>query len=183
MRPAVSSARTSCDDLFSIQREWRAQYYRRLHEEHGHGKRSQPASSRHAPERSSAIPRAATSSGVEVLSLLKAVGTVDEEHNGKFKVTVGPETEVFERPQGKDIDVQMVVDLRRMLSSAGLARGRAGDGGRALARPRRQPVGQPHLAPTYCGCWRWGSCAADRAQGWRRHLFQPARARHHRRSL
>jgi dUTPase len=56
----------------------------------------------------------------QVLSLLNAVGTVDEEHNGKFKVTLGPETEVLERPRGKDIDVQMVVDLRRMLSSAGL---------------------------------------------------------------
>lgn len=56
----------------------------------------------------------------EVLSLLKAVGTVDEEHNAKFKVSVGPETEVFERPRGKDIDVQMVVDLRRMLTAAGL---------------------------------------------------------------
>ena len=55
-----------------------------------------------------------------VLALLEAVGTVDEERNGKFKVTVGPETEVFERPQGKDIDVQMVVDLRRMLTAAGL---------------------------------------------------------------
>ena len=55
----------------------------------------------------------------QVLSLLNAVGTVDEEHNGKFKVTLGPETEVLERPRGKDIDVQMVVDLRRMLSSAG----------------------------------------------------------------
>ena len=60
-----------------------------------------------------------------VLALLEAVGTVDEEHNGKFKVTLGPETEVFERPRGKDIDVQMVVDLRRMLSSAGLAAGGA----------------------------------------------------------
>jgi hypothetical protein len=56
-----------------------------------------------------------------VLGLLEAVGTVHEEHNGKFKVTLGDETEVFERPRGKDIDVQMVVDLRRMLSSAGLA--------------------------------------------------------------
>ncbi len=57
----------------------------------------------------------------EVLSLLNAVGTVDQEPNGKVKVTVGPETEVLNRPRGKDIDVQMVVDLRRMLSSAGLA--------------------------------------------------------------
>jgi hypothetical protein len=54
-----------------------------------------------------------------VLSLLEAVGTVTEEHNGKFKVSVGPETEVLTPPRGKDIDVQMVVDLRRMLSEAG----------------------------------------------------------------
>ena len=72
---------------------------------------------------------------------------MEEEHNGKFKVTLGPETEVLERPRGKDIDVQMVVDLRRMLSSAGLAGRRAGDRGRALARPWRRPVGQPHLSP------------------------------------
>jgi dUTPase len=57
----------------------------------------------------------------EVLSLLNAVGTVDQERNGKVKVTVGAETEVLDRPRGKDIDVQMVVDLRRMLRSAGFA--------------------------------------------------------------
>src|SRR6478609_4867509 len=56
----------------------------------------------------------------QVVSLLNAVGTVKEEHNGKLRVTVGPETEVFEPPRGKDIDVQTVVDLRRMLSEAGL---------------------------------------------------------------
>ena len=56
----------------------------------------------------------------QVLSLLEAVGTVHEEHNGKLKVTVGPETEVLQRPRGKDIDTEMVVDLRRMLRSAGL---------------------------------------------------------------
>jgi hypothetical protein len=73
----------------------------------------------------------------QILSLLNAVGIVDEEHNGKIKVTIGPETEVIEPPRGKDIDVQMVVDLRRMLNSAGTWGGwRAGDRGRALARPR-----------------------------------------------
>jgi hypothetical protein len=55
----------------------------------------------------------------QVLSLLEAVGTVTEEHNGKFKVAVGPETEVVERPRGKDIGKQMVVNLRRMLGNAG----------------------------------------------------------------
>ena len=55
----------------------------------------------------------------QVLSLLQAVGTATEEHNGKFKVVIGPETEIIERPAGKDIDQQMIVDLRRMLTNAG----------------------------------------------------------------
>lgn len=57
----------------------------------------------------------------DVRSLLDAVGATTEEPNGKLKVTVGDETEVFQPPQEKDIDVQMIVDLRRMLSRAGLA--------------------------------------------------------------
>jgi hypothetical protein len=58
-----------------------------------------------------------------VLSLLEAVGTTTAEHNGKLKVTVGTETEVLEPPCGKDIDPQRIVDLRRMLTNAGLAGG------------------------------------------------------------
>jgi hypothetical protein len=57
----------------------------------------------------------------QVLSLLEAVGTVTEEHNGKFKVTLGPEIETLEPPRDKDIDQQLIVDLRRMLTNAGLA--------------------------------------------------------------
>jgi hypothetical protein len=57
----------------------------------------------------------------QVVSLLEKIGTVEHEHNGKLKVTLGPETEVLSMPQGKDIDVQMVVDLRRMLTEAGFA--------------------------------------------------------------
>jgi hypothetical protein len=56
-----------------------------------------------------------------VLSLLEAVGTVTEQQNGKLKVAVGPEIEVLERPRGKDIDEQLIVDLRRMLTNAGFA--------------------------------------------------------------
>jgi hypothetical protein len=56
----------------------------------------------------------------QVLSLLEAVGSVTEEHNGKVKVTVGSETEVLVPPREKDIDKQMIVDLRRMLSKAGV---------------------------------------------------------------
>ncbi len=57
----------------------------------------------------------------EVESLLEAIGTVTQEHNGKLKVELGPETEVFHAPRGKDIDVQVAVDLRRMLKQAGFA--------------------------------------------------------------
>ena len=59
----------------------------------------------------------------QVLSLLEAVGTTTEELNGKVKVTLGSETEVLQPPGGKDIDQQMIVDLRRMLTKAGLAPG------------------------------------------------------------
>ena len=54
-----------------------------------------------------------------VLSLLEAVGTVTERHDGKVEVTIGPAREFLDPPRGKDIDAQMVADLRRMLSSAG----------------------------------------------------------------
>jgi hypothetical protein len=53
------------------------------------------------------------------MSLLEAVGTVDVRHDGKVAVKIGPEREFLEPPVGKDIDEQMVVDLRRMLSKAG----------------------------------------------------------------
>lgn len=54
-----------------------------------------------------------------VLSLLGAVATIEETHHGRFLVTLGDETETFEPPKQKDIDLQQVVDLRRMLTSAG----------------------------------------------------------------
>jgi hypothetical protein len=61
----------------------------------------------------------------QVVSLLETIGTVTQEHNGKLKVTLGPETEVLPAPHGKDVDVQLVVDLRRMLKQAGFAPGGA----------------------------------------------------------
>jgi len=69
-----------------------------------------------------------------VRSLLEAVGTIDQEHDGKLRVEVGPETEVIEVPKGKDVDRQLIVDLRRMLAQAGLEPG--GDGAVADARSR-----------------------------------------------
>ena len=59
----------------------------------------------------------------QVLSLLETVATTTEEHNGKVKVVLGGETEVLQPPRGKDIDQQMIVDLRRMLTLAGFAPG------------------------------------------------------------
>jgi hypothetical protein len=78
----------------------------------------------------------------QVLRLLETIGTVTEERNGKVKVTVGPETEVFHPPRGKDIDVQLISDLRRMLEQAGLAPG----GGPA----------SPDLGSRDHGDGRWG---------------------------
>ena len=54
-----------------------------------------------------------------VISLLEAVGTVEVRHDGKVAVKVGSEAAFFDLPVGKDIDAQMVVDLRGMLSKAG----------------------------------------------------------------
>jgi hypothetical protein len=54
-----------------------------------------------------------------VTSLLDAIGSVEVHHDGQVDVRVGSEREFFEHPAGKDIDEQMVLDLRRMLSKAG----------------------------------------------------------------
>jgi len=55
----------------------------------------------------------------EVTSLLESVGTVTVRHDGKVAIKLGPELEFLEPPVGKDVDDQMVVDLRRMLRGAG----------------------------------------------------------------
>ncbi len=56
----------------------------------------------------------------DVLSLLRSVAIVSEEHDGRYKVTLGSETETLDAPRGHDIDIQTVVDLRRMLEGAGI---------------------------------------------------------------
>jgi len=58
----------------------------------------------------------------DVLSLLESVGTVTEEHDGRFTVTLGSETQTFDAPRHHDIDEQQVIDLRRMLKGAGIVR-------------------------------------------------------------
>jgi hypothetical protein len=57
----------------------------------------------------------------DVLSLLKSVASVTEEPDGRYRVTLGSETETFDAPRHNDIDEQQVVDLRRMLRGAGIA--------------------------------------------------------------
>ena len=56
----------------------------------------------------------------QVLSLLAAVGTTTREPNGKVKVELGGQTEILQPPDGKDVDRQLIVDLRRLLTNAGL---------------------------------------------------------------
>jgi hypothetical protein len=56
----------------------------------------------------------------DVLSLLEKVGTVSEGHDGRAKVTLGSETQTFDAPRHHDIEEQQVIDLRRMLKSAGV---------------------------------------------------------------
>jgi hypothetical protein len=56
-----------------------------------------------------------------MLSLLDAVGTVEETAEDKYHVVVGDEELVLIKPRSKDIDVQTVVHLRRMLADSGYA--------------------------------------------------------------
>ena len=55
----------------------------------------------------------------DVMSLLNAIGSIEQEHDDMFVFRIGQETEVLRRPSGKDIDGQQLVDLRRMLTTAG----------------------------------------------------------------
>ena len=63
-----------------------------------------------------------------VLSLLAAVGSAEERHDGKVAVTIGPQTEYFDPPRRKHIGTQAVVNLRRMLTKAGYGAGAADAG-------------------------------------------------------
>lgn len=56
---------------------------------------------------------------VDVLSLINGVGEADEKHDGALRVTIGSETEVFQR-RAKDVTVEQIADLRRMMRHHGL---------------------------------------------------------------
>ena len=55
----------------------------------------------------------------DVVSLLEAVGSIEQQHDDMFLFRIGEKTEVLRRPSDKDIDGQQLVDLRRILTSAG----------------------------------------------------------------
>ena len=76
---------------------------------------------RETVERIFSHPSSANIEWREVEALLDALGATVTERDGNLKVTLGAETEVLRRPHGKDIDAQMIVDLRRMLTGAGVA--------------------------------------------------------------
>ena len=55
-------------------------------------------------------------------ALLEAIGTVTEEHNGRYRVTVNGQTHVMHRPQHKDFAAsEALVALRHFLEQAGAA--------------------------------------------------------------
>jgi hypothetical protein len=56
---------------------------------------------------------------VDVVSLAAAVGEVEEKHDGRFRISIGTEVEVFDRTHGKDVTMEQITDLRRMLTHAG----------------------------------------------------------------
>ena len=58
-----------------------------------------------------------------VISLLNAIGTVQETHKGHTLVTIGEETETFDPARHKDIDADQLTNLRRFLRKAGYAPG------------------------------------------------------------
>lgn len=57
----------------------------------------------------------------DVLSLIGEVGQHEDKADGKVRITIGAESEVVHHPKHKDIDTQLIVDLRRMLKNAGYA--------------------------------------------------------------
>ncbi len=54
-----------------------------------------------------------------ILSLLNAVGSVDETNKGHLLVSMGGETETFDPGRHKDIDAEQLANLRRLLKKAG----------------------------------------------------------------
>ena len=58
-----------------------------------------------------------------VVSLLNAVGTVQETHKGHVLVTLGDASDTFDPKRHKDIDADQLTNLRRLLRKAGYGPG------------------------------------------------------------
>ena len=56
----------------------------------------------------------------DTAALIVEIGAITEGDNGRYTVTIGDETQIFDRPRGKDLDVQQIVDLRKMLTATGI---------------------------------------------------------------
>jgi hypothetical protein len=54
-----------------------------------------------------------------MISLLEAVGSVTRRHDGKLVATVGAQSEIFDPRAQKDLDTQMVLDMRKLLAAGG----------------------------------------------------------------
>ena len=65
---------------------------------------------------------------VDVLSLLAAVGSVQDKTGGEVRVVLGSETEVFQAHNAKDLTIDQIADLRRMFRHAGFVTSPAADG-------------------------------------------------------
>lgn len=73
-------------------------------------------------ERIERIERHPTTHNLEwkdVIALLEEVADVREEHDGKFIVKLGEGRIVLTKPKHKDVDEQMVLDLRHLFANAG----------------------------------------------------------------
>ena len=89
-----------------------------------------------------------------VLSLLEAVATVHETHSGHYQVTLGSESESFERPRQKDISAEQFASLRRLLRSAGYGPGKTR---RNPPRPMARPPARLAVGSSTADMKPWGA--------------------------
>ncbi|MFD1713796.1 hypothetical protein ACFSBZ_04865 [Amnibacterium flavum] len=55
----------------------------------------------------------------DVIGLLNEVADVREEHDGKFVVKLGDDRITITKPRHKNVDEQLVLDLRKLFKDAG----------------------------------------------------------------
>ena len=75
---------------------------------------------RHTLERLFAHPTSHNIQWHDVRSLLEQVGWVNEHPDGKLVVRVGQRSETFDPKRSHDLDIEHVMELRRILTAAGI---------------------------------------------------------------